>query len=604
MSEHTLTSFGAVSDARELRDGAIVTGTDLLTSTSAPFAAGDVGKSIVVAGAGAAGAKLRTTIASFVSEAQVTLANAAATTVTSAGVVFGTDCSAALQAAFDSIGASGGGTVVIEGLFLLASPVGKEFGGETASMVARLVGTGTDSGIWIGTADGADAISLTSGGLELHEVNFIGVPGATRDARRVLNFNALSASLEHCGFYGLLAGEAVIYASNSYLDTRECLFGGCFVAGGSGGSSGYVNSVVENKNWVGYHDNYSQFIDYGYFQGQSYSKSGLSGTLAWIRADSAIGTDGARGDSVFHLRGTRLDEGALHGIVAKPTTGTIAHVRLTGVRQNVIPAESGRGLHCQSVQWVVMEQCWQGWSPTPALVGHFQDCGTVLIDSLKLSDGVNGLSATNVNSLTLKDTTGITAFTFTNVNFRPVTSRYADVSLIKAGAIGDQDFPAPPAQGTLGFDRANNRLYIKRLNSGGWVYFDMSGGDPFGPELVVNGNFDSGTTGWTAVNGATLSVVDGALRITNGAPNGRAYQAVPTVPGQEYQVSVTIGGGTSGRLVRIGTTQGTASYLAFTGTGGTGTFIATTATTYITLMLDNATVGKYGDFDAATLRAI
>jgi hypothetical protein len=600
MVELTLTGFGAVSDARELRDTVMVTGTNILTSASEPFTAGDVGKAIVVAGAGAAGAKLRTTIDSFISASEVTLEADAATAAAAAGAVFGTDCSTAFQAGLDEIVASEGGTLVIDGQFLLTSPVSKTFGLETTSIVARLVGTG-NSAMWIGTTDDADAISIESGALELDRLNFLGVPGASRDARRVLNFSALSASLKHCSFYGLLAGQAVVYATASYIETQSCLFGGCFVAGGS---SSYVNSVIENKNWFGYHDEYSQFIDYGHYRGQLYSKSGIGGTLAWVRADTPNGEDGARGDGVFHLRGTRLDEGALHGIAVKPTTGTIAHVRLTGVRQNVSPAETGRGLHCQSVQSVVMEQCWQGWASTPALVGHFEDCGTVLIDSLKLSDSVNGLSATNVTSLTLKNTSGVTAFTFSNVNFHPVTSRYADVSLVKDGAIADQDFPAPPAQGTLGFDRGNNRLYIKRVNSGGWIYFDMSGGDPFGPELVVNGTFDNGTTGWTPVNSASLAVVDDALRITNGASSGRALQAVPTVVGQVYQVSVTIGGGTSGRLVRVGTTQGTASYVAFSGTGGTGTFTATTTLTYITLMLDNETAGKYGDFDGASLRAI
>jgi hypothetical protein len=397
-----------------------------------------------------------------------------------------------------------------------------------------------------------------------------------------------------------MAQEAVIYASNSYLDTRECFFGGCFVAS----PSGYSNSVIENKSWVGYRDNYSQFLDYGYYQGQFYTKSSFSSTLGWIRADTPLGEDGARGDSVFHLQGTRLDEGALHGVVIKPTTGTIAHVRLSGVRQNVSPAETSRGIHCQSVQWAVMEQCWQGWAGTPALSGHFQDCGTVLIDSLKLSDSVNGLSAVNVASLTLKDSPGISTFDFTNVNFHPVTSRYADVSLIKDGAIADQDFPATPAQGTLGFDRSNNRLYIKRVNSGGWIYFDMSGGDPLGPELVVNGTFDDGTTGWTAGNSAVLSVVSGALRVANGAIHGRAYQAVPTAIGQAYQVSVGIVGGNGVPLVRVGTTQGSNNYAQFTGTGGTATFTALTTTAYITLMLTSEVVGRYADFDNVTLRPV
>jgi len=42
----------------------------------------------------------------------------------------------------------------------------------------------------------------------------------------------------------------------------------------------------------------------------------------------------------------------------------------------------------------------------------------------------------------------------------------------------------------------------------------------------------------------------------------------------------------------------------FTGTGGTATFTATTATCYIALMLDSEVVGKYADFDNVSLKAI
>lgn len=601
MSEYTLTSFGAVANARELRDAAIAASSNTLTSPSAPFVAGDVGKPIVIGGAGASGAKLKTTIASFVSATEVTLADSAATSVTGAGAAYGTDCGPALDAALDALGTARGGTLIIDGLFFLATPVDKAFGGETAGIWTRVIGTGSDSAIWIGTAATVDAINLHSGAIEFRNFSLIGVPGATRDARRVINLTELSASFVEVGFYGLTGQEAVIYATSCSLDTRGCLFGGCFVGAGTGG---YVNSVVDNKNWYAFRDDDSRFIDYGYFRGQYYSKSGFSSTLAWVRADTPNGADGARGESVFRLRGTQLDEGALHGIVAKPTSGSIAHVQLLGLRQNVTPADSGRGVHCQNVQWVLMEQCWQGWASTNALVGHFQDCGTVMIDSLKLSDSVNRLSATNVTALTLKDTNGITGFTFSNVNFIPVTSRYADVSLVKEGTVADSDFPAAPAMGTLAFDRTNNRLYIKRMAAGGWIYFDMDGGDPFGPELVVNGTFDSGTTGWTPFNSAQLSVVSGALRITNAAAHGRAYQAVPTVIGQQYQVSAGIGGGNGAPLVRVGTTQGANNYAQFTGTGGTATFVATTTTTYVTLMLSSDIVGRYNDFDNVTMRAL
>lgn len=65
-------------------DGAITVGLFALTSASNPFVPGDVGQTIVVEGAGAAGVSLITTIAAYVNAGQVTLAAAAGTTVTGA----------------------------------------------------------------------------------------------------------------------------------------------------------------------------------------------------------------------------------------------------------------------------------------------------------------------------------------------------------------------------------------------------------------------------------------------------------------------------------------------------------------------------------------
>jgi hypothetical protein len=71
----------ASSDVQQLSDGGINAATTTLTSTSGPFVAGDVGKKIVVNGAGVSGANLETTIATFISPTQVTLTLAASTTV-------------------------------------------------------------------------------------------------------------------------------------------------------------------------------------------------------------------------------------------------------------------------------------------------------------------------------------------------------------------------------------------------------------------------------------------------------------------------------------------------------------------------------------------
>lgn len=64
--------------------GAMTASSAVLTDASGPFTSADVGKMIQVAGAGTAGAALVTNIASYTSSSSVTLANAAATTVSGA----------------------------------------------------------------------------------------------------------------------------------------------------------------------------------------------------------------------------------------------------------------------------------------------------------------------------------------------------------------------------------------------------------------------------------------------------------------------------------------------------------------------------------------
>lgn len=84
--------YGGAGDAvRHGSGGSITSGMTALTVTGAAFTSSDVGKLITVAGAGAAGATLVTTIAGYTSATQVTLAAQASTTVANQEVIYGTD---------------------------------------------------------------------------------------------------------------------------------------------------------------------------------------------------------------------------------------------------------------------------------------------------------------------------------------------------------------------------------------------------------------------------------------------------------------------------------------------------------------------------------
>lgn len=71
---------------RTVTDGAITTGTAILTSATAAFSSADIGIYVNVAGAGASAAVLSSPIASVQSATQATLGNNASATVTGAGV--------------------------------------------------------------------------------------------------------------------------------------------------------------------------------------------------------------------------------------------------------------------------------------------------------------------------------------------------------------------------------------------------------------------------------------------------------------------------------------------------------------------------------------
>jgi hypothetical protein len=114
-------AYGATASAIILFDAAITATAAVLTSASAHFTVADVGKPVLVRGAGAAGASLRTTISGFTNSTTVTLTASASTTVTGATCYYGTDDSAAFAACAAAAVAAGGGiTFVPPGSYIAA----------------------------------------------------------------------------------------------------------------------------------------------------------------------------------------------------------------------------------------------------------------------------------------------------------------------------------------------------------------------------------------------------------------------------------------------------------------------------------------------------
>lgn len=86
----------------------------------------------------------------------------------------------------------------------------------------------------------------------------------------------------------------------------------------------------------------------------------------------------------------------------------------------------------------------------------------------------------------------------------------------------------------------------------------------YGDELVTNGDFSNGTTGWSSASDGVGNVVDGQLVITSSNPSDTAYamsQSFTVVQGESYKVSANLVSTTGDSIqCRAGSTNTSASY--------------------------------------------
>ena len=133
----------------------------------------------------------------------------------------------------------------------------------------------------------------------------------------------------------------------------------------------------------------------------------------------------------------------------------------------------------------------------------------------------------------------------------------------------------------------------------------------YGPELITNGTFNADVAGWAAGSGGTIAwQTPGYMRVTiTSGPFAQAYQSLATVVGRLYRVAFTHIAGTSMSSLFV-SGLGFGQYeLGNANSSGDGSvlevfFVATTATTYITLTSQSVTSGQYFDVDNVTLKSI
>lgn len=137
---YNVKDYGALGDGVDYIDGALTAASATFTSASNPFVAGDVGKLIAVAGAGAGGNYHITTIASYTSAGEVELTDVGVTTVSGSAIwFFGTDDTTAIQDTIDAAFAAGGGIVYNpNGIYIVVGALQNNIGAENVDYNSQL----------------------------------------------------------------------------------------------------------------------------------------------------------------------------------------------------------------------------------------------------------------------------------------------------------------------------------------------------------------------------------------------------------------------------------------------------------------------------------
>lgn len=271
-----VTDFGAKFDGRRVTDGAMTAASANLDSATAAFTAGDVGKIVDVAGAGAAGVHLLTTIATYVSASRVTTTVAASTSVTGAIVLYGSDNAAAINAALTTLEsgfrARNVGVRLPQGIGLMSATLSPP---NTASGYRfRGAGIGASALYWVGSGTGpmiklVNAADVLLDGFSLfgHGTN---IPSAGIEVYRSTTLNSLDGGspshvrfrdLEIRNLYGERLDKGIRWTSDHYTVTGAANNGSGLIRLTTGsahtfqtGDFAYVSKVggvpAANGNWT------------------------------------------------------------------------------------------------------------------------------------------------------------------------------------------------------------------------------------------------------------------------------------------------------------------------------------------------------------------
>ena len=226
----------------------IASGSAALTVTGASFTSGDVGKLIIVPGAGASGANLNTTISAVTSATQVTLAATASTALSAvaATVTYGTDDTAAINAA---IAAAARGTVFFPaGIYMInasgvaVSTAVKLFGASQTGTILKLAASGP-----------TQLLNVTTSNVLIEGITFDAMGNSNNVAsfaRGVSNITARDSTFTNASYYG------AYFNSTTNLLVDGCSFTKCgttqlfYIIYAACSNVNFVNNYCDNQGIV------------------------------------------------------------------------------------------------------------------------------------------------------------------------------------------------------------------------------------------------------------------------------------------------------------------------------------------------------------------
>ncbi len=374
-------AFDAVADAILLTDATMENGSAVLTSEAGLFTEDHEGKSIVVGVSQSA--SLRTTILSYQSATQVTLATVAPSGLTDTGAIFGTDNTDAFQDAFDAAATLGGySTIVIpSGQFLVMGAVSTNFLNKNQNV--RVTGAGASSRIFIGAGAALTSFSVSNlFKITWSDLAVIGCPETGVDAVAVFNSGSSNVWFERVIFYGLASNAGpskgvIVCGDSSTVYIHGCDFITC--VGSIGTGTGVIGAAA---NWYGIDVRHSRFIDLGAFDSEiNFQKTDFATPNAWIQVSTAPYSSSTMSQPFITIEDNFFDEAASASVYIVPTGGRlIANIRARGNRTNS-PSTIGGGVFqlCNS-KIVTAEDNWFGYNVSNvnyAIV--ISDVGTAII---------------------------------------------------------------------------------------------------------------------------------------------------------------------------------------------------------------------------------